>query len=324
MQSWSLDLGPTKPPLELTTWPQVMGILNLTPDSFSDGGLYADPGAAVARAHQIFEEGRRPARPRRRVDPAGRRRRCGGGAIELGIEEEWQRLGPVLERLARRAAGRRALGRHPQGRGGPPRARRRRRPDQRRRRPPRPGAGRRGGGGRLPGDRHAQPRRPAHHAAEHPVRRRGGRGARRAGRRGRRRGGGRRRRSQIVFDPGIGFGKKLEHNLALLARLGELAGAPDAADAAERRGYPLLVGASRKASSAPSRPPRPRAGWAAAWPPPTPRQPAAPPSCGFTTWRRPSSSSPCCRRFRRRQRWRPRAPCDIPFEQWISRRYNKS
>ena len=42
---------------------------------------------------------------------------------------------------------------------------------------------------------------------------------------------------RIVLDPGIGFGKKLEHNLALLARLAEL----------RVRGRPLLVGVSRKA-----------------------------------------------------------------------------
>ncbi len=44
-------------------------------------------------------------------------------------------------------------------------------------------------------------------------------------------------RSQIVIDPGIGFGKTLEHNLALLAHLGRLV----------ETGYPVLVGASRKA-----------------------------------------------------------------------------
>ncbi len=41
---------------------------------------------------------------------------------------------------------------------------------------------------------------------------------------------------RICLDPGIGFGKTLEHNLELLARLGELVG----------RGFPVLVGASRK------------------------------------------------------------------------------
>lgn len=43
-------------------------------------------------------------------------------------------------------------------------------------------------------------------------------------------------RDRIVLDPGIGFGKRLEDNLALLARLDELVG----------RGYPVLVGLSRK------------------------------------------------------------------------------
>lgn len=43
-------------------------------------------------------------------------------------------------------------------------------------------------------------------------------------------------RRSIVLDPGIGFGKKLEHNLAIFKRLGEIAGL----------GYPVLVGPSRK------------------------------------------------------------------------------
>jgi dihydropteroate synthase len=43
-------------------------------------------------------------------------------------------------------------------------------------------------------------------------------------------------RDRIAIDPGIGFGKTLEHNLLLLAGLGELAGT----------GYPVLIGTSRK------------------------------------------------------------------------------
>ena len=35
----------------------VMGVLNATPDSFSDGGLYADPDAAVAHGLRLFEDG---------------------------------------------------------------------------------------------------------------------------------------------------------------------------------------------------------------------------------------------------------------------------
>jgi dihydropteroate synthase len=44
------------------------------------------------------------------------------------------------------------------------------------------------------------------------------------------------RREQIILDPGIGFGKRLEDNLAILARLAEING----------RGYPVLIGVSRK------------------------------------------------------------------------------
>ena len=43
-------------------------------------------------------------------------------------------------------------------------------------------------------------------------------------------------RERLVLDPGIGFGKRLEHNLALLAHLPELG----------RSGLPLLIGVSRK------------------------------------------------------------------------------
>lgn len=43
-------------------------------------------------------------------------------------------------------------------------------------------------------------------------------------------------RERICIDPGIGFGKRVEHNLALLARLDELAGL----------GFPVLLGVSRK------------------------------------------------------------------------------
>ena len=37
--------------------PLVMGVLNVTPDSFSDGGRWSDPVAALARAHQMVAEG---------------------------------------------------------------------------------------------------------------------------------------------------------------------------------------------------------------------------------------------------------------------------
>lgn len=69
----------------------LMGVLNLTPDSFSDGGLFLDPGAAEAQALRMVAEG--------------------AGLLDLGAEssrpgsepvsgeEEWRRLGAVLKRL---------------------------------------------------------------------------------------------------------------------------------------------------------------------------------------------------------------------------------
>mgnify|MGYP003342219403 FL=1 len=42
---------------DLTDRVLVMGILNVTPDSFSDGGRWLDPTAAVARAHALLAEG---------------------------------------------------------------------------------------------------------------------------------------------------------------------------------------------------------------------------------------------------------------------------
>jgi dihydropteroate synthase len=42
--------------LDLST-PRVMGVLNVTPDSFSDGGRFADVNAAVAHALRMIEEG---------------------------------------------------------------------------------------------------------------------------------------------------------------------------------------------------------------------------------------------------------------------------
>ena len=35
----------------------VMGVVNVTPDSFSDGGVYFDAGAAIARGHELIAEG---------------------------------------------------------------------------------------------------------------------------------------------------------------------------------------------------------------------------------------------------------------------------
>jgi len=235
MPSWILDLGPARPPLELSNWPRVMGILNLTPDSFSDGGLYQDPEAALAAAQQMLAEGAEL------LDLGAESTRPGGGVYgegcaDLSAEEEWQRLGKVLARLraklpqailsidTRKAEiAHRALAE----------------------------------GADLIND--VGGLRDAALVAEVaragcPVIAMHSRGELRtmqqniafgdvvaevgeelATAAGQAMAAGV-RREQIVLDPGIGFGKKLEHNLALLGRLEEL----------KALGFPLLVGASRK------------------------------------------------------------------------------
>ncbi len=49
----------------------LMGIVNVTPDSFSDGGLYDTTEGAIVHAAELAAAGRRHRRCRRRVDPAG-------------------------------------------------------------------------------------------------------------------------------------------------------------------------------------------------------------------------------------------------------------
>ncbi len=68
-----------------------MGALNVTPDSFSDGGLFLEPEAAVARALEMEQAGADI------VDIGGESTRPGSDF--LLAQEEWRRLGPVLEGL---------------------------------------------------------------------------------------------------------------------------------------------------------------------------------------------------------------------------------
>ena len=72
----------------------VMGVLNVTPDSFSDGGLYRAPGAALARAEQMVEEGATI------VDVGGESTRPGASRVDS--LEEIRRVLPVIERIAAR------------------------------------------------------------------------------------------------------------------------------------------------------------------------------------------------------------------------------
>ncbi len=91
------------PPEPQSPWPVsawgertlIMGILNLTPDSFSDGGRYNEAeraggrvGEMVAEGADLLDLGAESTRP---------------GAVEVEEEEEWARLEPVLLRLAPRA-----------------------------------------------------------------------------------------------------------------------------------------------------------------------------------------------------------------------------
>jgi dihydropteroate synthase len=70
-----------------------MGILNVTPDSFSDGGAFMDPGRAVERIRAMEAEGADI------VDIGGESTRPGSGPTSP--EEQWRRIGPVFERAAR-------------------------------------------------------------------------------------------------------------------------------------------------------------------------------------------------------------------------------
>ena len=76
--------------------PLVMGILNVTPDSFSDGGAHADLEAAVAHGLRLAAEGADV------LDVGGESTRPGAG--EVPLEEELRRVVPVVERLARETA----------------------------------------------------------------------------------------------------------------------------------------------------------------------------------------------------------------------------
>lgn len=117
LKTWSQCLHPTVPQLSdlLNTWllhtttvprpwnlrhgtlsfsngrPHVMGILNVTPDSFSDGGLYASPDRAVGRALDMIEQGANL------LDIGGESTRP--GAPPVSASEEIKRIMPILETL---------------------------------------------------------------------------------------------------------------------------------------------------------------------------------------------------------------------------------
>ena len=72
--------------------PQVMGVLNVTPDSFSDGGLHLDPAQALVHARAMLEQGASI------IDVGGESTRPGATAVSES--EEIDRIAAVIERLA--------------------------------------------------------------------------------------------------------------------------------------------------------------------------------------------------------------------------------
>ena len=204
-----------------------MGILNVTPDSFSDGGEFFDRDKAVRRAHEMVEQGADI------IDIGGQSTRP--GSVPVSLEEEIRRTVPVIEAIAgdipvpvsidtyqagvaRRAikAGASIINDISGLRFDPEMAR------------VAAGAGVpvvlmhiRG----TPGDMQKDPVYEALIPEVLDYLRGSIRIAKGAG------------LDKIIIDPGIGFGKTFDHNLELIASLGEFA----------KMGYPVLVGPSRKA-----------------------------------------------------------------------------
>jgi dihydropteroate synthase len=71
---------------------KLMGVVNVTPDSFSDGGLYLDPEMAIAHGRELVEEGAEI------LDVGGESTRPGAEAVD--IDEELRRVAPVVRGLS--------------------------------------------------------------------------------------------------------------------------------------------------------------------------------------------------------------------------------
>jgi len=207
--------------------PVVMGVLNVTPDSFSDGGRFLSPEAAVAQGRRMAAEGAAL------IDVGGESTRPGADAVTEA--EELRRVIPVIERL-RAATGAvisidtskpgviRAAAAAGAGLVNDVRALRE------------PGALEAAVASgcavclmHMQGEPRTMQLAPHYHDVVREVR------AFLAARAAACRGAGL-EAERLVVDPGFGFGKTLEHNLTLLRRLQELAD----------DGLPVLVGLSRK------------------------------------------------------------------------------
>jgi dihydropteroate synthase len=82
---------PARPPIAVSDV-KLMGVVNVTPDSFSDGGLYLDPGAAIEHGRELAEAGADI------LDVGGESTRPGAAAV--AVEEELRRVEPVVAGLA--------------------------------------------------------------------------------------------------------------------------------------------------------------------------------------------------------------------------------
>lgn len=81
--------------LDFSSTRHIMGVLNVTPDSFSDGGLYDEHTRAIARALEMIEQGAHI------IDVGGESTRPGSDPV--GVEEELRRVVPVIEGIKARA-----------------------------------------------------------------------------------------------------------------------------------------------------------------------------------------------------------------------------
>jgi 2-amino-4-hydroxy-6-hydroxymethyldihydropteridine diphosphokinase/dihydropteroate synthase len=98
MASLSPEMAHHVPPFEpiscFVPFPQMVGIVNITPDSFSDGGKYLDPDKAIAHMEHLSQRGAAV------LDLGAQSTRP--GAALLSPTEEWQRLEPVLKHIQNR------------------------------------------------------------------------------------------------------------------------------------------------------------------------------------------------------------------------------
>jgi dihydropteroate synthase len=209
--------------------PVLVGVLNVTPDSFSDGGDFSDPESAVARAATMLDEGAHV------IDVGGESTRPGSDPVSP--DEEWHRVGPVIQGIvadrpeaivsidtyraeiagAALEAGARVINDVTALRGDPHMA------DV-------------VAGARCPvilmhmlGEPKTMQREPRYDDVVREVRDFLAKRVEHAAAAGV-------QEENIILDPGIGFGKTLEHNLVLLRHL----------DSLVELGFPVLVGASRK------------------------------------------------------------------------------